>query len=146
MFAKVFKLIFSHKGRINRKTYLLFHVCVLGGFLLVVFLNLFVILLPEVILALLVLLMIVPVVYGMFSVSIKRFHDMNKSGLRWWIFVCLVGIIESGIKLMLIIFSAEGQNFGGFADVFLLFPGLFYIYYMCKPGTQGKNLYGEPPT
>ncbi len=101
------------KGRAGRKEY-----CYFASFchllnLLLLFLNKnYGNSLTTILCALLILLCIIPY----FSLNIRRFHDINKSG--WWFFISTiipVGLLISFIALLFI------------------------------KGTPGPNKYGEPP-
>ena len=102
---KFTQLLFSQKGHINRKTYLLYHICGLGGYLLVAyafmaFLSLeretlhpelqYLLYVVQVLLGFLGVLLL----YGTIPTSVKRLHDLNQSG--WWLL--LIGIILCQIQ------------------------------------------------
>ena len=153
---KFTQLLFSYKGRINRKTYLLYHVCGLGGYFLVTY-TFIAFLIPErdtlhpelqyllyvvqVLLGFLGMLLL----YGTLPISVKRLHDLSQSG--WWLL--LPGIV--GILLKLIFGSRITNPVEAFDVVFwlltldMLVPFVAFIFLCCLPGTKDKNRYGEMP-
>ena len=149
-------LLFSYKGRINRKTYLLYHVCGLGSYFLLAyaFIEFFMpvrdTLHPEVEYLLYVVQILfgflgMLLLYGTLPVSVKRLHDISRSG--WWLL--LPGVV--GIVFKLIFVSRITNPVRAFDSVFWLFasdmllPFVVFIFLCCWSGTKGKNRYGENP-
>ena len=153
---KFTQLLFSYKGRINRKTYLLYHICGLGGYFLVAYAFMaffsperetlhpelqYLLYVVQVLLGFLGVLLL----YGTIPTSVKRLHDLNQSG--WWLL--LIGIV---IILLKLIFVPRTKNIvEAFDVVFWLFaldmlvPFITFVFLCCLPGTKDKNRYGEMP-
>ena len=150
------QLLFSYKGRISRKTYLLYHICGLGGYFLVayVFMDFIIPVRDTLHLELQYLLYVVQVLlgflgvlllYGTLPVSVKRLHDISRSG--WWLLLPRV----VGIVFKLIFVSRITNPVRAFDIVFwllasdMLLPFVVFIFLCCLSGTKGKNRYGENP-
>jgi uncharacterized membrane protein YhaH (DUF805 family) len=118
-------LLFSFQGRVNRARFWLVH---LG--IIVVEIAIFVIVGgaammadPEAAMAasrsttsLLTLVLFVPIFWISLAVTVKRYHDRNKSG--WWIFIVFVPLIGAI---------------------------WYFIEVGFLPGTSGPNTYGADP-
>lgn len=153
---KFTQLLFSYKGRINRKTYLLYHICGLGGYLLVTYTFMAFLIpereilhpelqyLPYVVQVLLGFLGMV-LIYGALPISVKRLHDISRSG--WWLL--LIGGVGILIKLIFIpritspVKAFDAALWLLISD--MLVPFVAFIFLCCLPGTEGKNRYGEMP-
>lgn len=156
---KIIQLLFSYKGRVNRKTYLLYHVCSFGGYYIFAYFFMESLIpkrdsmhpelqyLLEILQYMLGLLGIL-LLYGTIPVTVKRLHDINRSG--WWL------LLSSIINLFALILIFGGIG-GGFRQQALAFSFYFlwtllsliiafvsFILYCCLPGTKGINNYGEP--
>jgi uncharacterized membrane protein YhaH (DUF805 family) len=78
------------------------------------------------------------------SITIKRLHDMNRSG--WWI---------PGYFVSFILFFSAIQDFGPFMPVIVyiglriglryIYPIIFLIWLFSTNGTKGTNRFGEDP-
>ena len=128
--GKFTQLLFSYQGRINRKTYLLYHVCGLGGYFLVAYAFMdfimpvrdtlhpelqYLLHVVQVLLGFLGLLLF----YGTYPVTVKRLHDTNVSGKVLWT-RCTFPLI--------------GQFYYCYVII---------LYCPFVSGTNGKNAYGE---
>ena len=124
-------LLFSYKGRINRKTYLLYHVCGSGGYFLLTYMFMaflsperealhpelqYLLYVFQVLLGFLGMLLF----YCALPVTVKRLHDTNVSGKVLW-----RGIVPF---------------IGQFYHLYVIF-----LYCPIVSGTKGKNAYGESP-
>ena len=107
---------FSPKGRINRKSYIIFNLCyILGGcFGSISFAVLgnagFII----------VYLILIPYLILLVINSIKRLHDINASGHFCWLYPLFFALFGIGLLIYVIVLC-------------------------CIPGTKGANKYGEEP-
>ena len=127
---KIRYLLFSYKGCINRKTYWLYHICAFIGYYILAYIyqKIFMpnidnmhpelLYLIDIFLSLLGLLGML-LLYGTIPVTVKRLHDLNRSG--WpspWSLIPLLGV-----------FYAINTVFG-----------------CCfVKGTEGRNRYGDLP-
>jgi uncharacterized membrane protein YhaH (DUF805 family) len=71
------------------------------------------------------------------SVSVRRLHDLNKSG--WNLLRPFVGLV---VFIGLGVFGSVGMLLGG---LFFLGTCIWLLVLMCLPGTPGPNPYGEHP-
>lgn len=117
-FKKVLWIIWSYKGRINRKTFWISYVLM---FLVISFFRevdqgILIHLMPEFPMAFFRVILAGLVCYPLIPITFKRLHDTNSSG--WSFFLCIVPVI-----------------------------GQVYTLIQCGfiPGTKGKNRYGTPP-
>ena len=151
---KFTQLFFSYKGRINRKTYLLYHVCGLGSYFLLTYAFMefampvrdtlhpeleYLLYVVQVLFGLLGMLLL----YGTLPVSVKRLHDISQSG--WWLLLpAVVGIVFKFIFGLRITNPVEA-----FDVVFWLFtldmlvPFITFIFLSFLPDTKCQNRYGE---
>ena len=116
--AKTFyRLIFSYKGRISRKTYWLYFFISLG--ILLFYGAIFAMMPTDTFKAGIVFLFapfLLALIYGQLPIHVKRLHDINLSGL--YVLIFMIPII-----------------------------GAFLSFIVCGgiPGIDGKNKYGDPP-
>lgn len=117
-FQKLLWIIWSYKGRINRKTFWISYILM---FLVISFFReidqgILIHLMPEYPMALLRIILAGVVIYPLIPITFKRLHDTNSSG--WSFFICIIPII-----------------------------GQFYTLIQCGfiSGTKGRNCYGDPP-
>jgi len=86
-------LFFGIDGRIARKTYwlgvLVYYLAAAAGLVVVAILSSLG--LPGVILAVLAIAVLIGMVWASVGVTVKRWHDRDKSG--WWIFIGLIPLI-----------------------------------------------------
>ena len=115
IYRHLVRVLFSYKGRINRKTYWL---CFFGSFGILFLCGIPRIVFPEQYTPFtsLLILLIYPLIYSQIPIHVKRLHDINLSG--WWVLIFMIPFI--GILLSFIICG-------------------------CTPGTKGINRYGYPP-
>lgn len=109
------EVLFSFKGRIGRKTYWLNY---LG--MMLVFFVMYVALLTAIsgqtdsaIFAIATLLLYIPLIWIGLALSVKRWHDRNKSG--WWVlinFVPFIGAIWVLIENGFLAGDVESNNYG----------------------------------
>ena len=117
--------IFTLKGRANRIEFLIFLSITLLFFN---FTNLYSFSYPIIYIFIFTLFSI-----ALFSLTVRRFHDQNKSALS--------GSILFGFIFFIILFLSD-KNY--FSILYIL--GIF-VYFICclKKGTIGKNKYGNQP-
>ena len=151
------QLIFSYKGRVGRKTYLIYHIC--GGFggFSIWFCGWFLLsymfegyipgYLLKVVETLLMLIGIL-LLYGTIPVSVKRHHDRDKSG---WTYLIWTAVMPFGFNLCFstiytIIFPLD------LFDTFMLVRNVYlfcfisgFIALCCLPSREGRNEYGDSP-
>ncbi len=148
-------MLFSYKGRANRKSYALYHICALVGYYFLV--HIYVILrgfhpgsiseLPEFELFLLGCLGML-LIYCTIPVSIKRYHDFNKSCWSFWLWSWGIPVIINICIIATFLFTNPIDRLLWFSFFFLLNILLFigsFIYLCCKSGTKGENKFGIPP-
>ncbi len=104
------------------------------------------VLLPIVPIVMMIASMVFSVIFFLpsLAVTVRRFHDIGKSG--WW--VLLPG--AAGLISGWIIFVAMTSD--GASAIWLGVAGLVYVgvvilswYWWCKPSQPGPNRYGEQP-
>lgn len=118
---------FSFKGRLNRWRYFLLSLP-LGGLMLIAFVYITIKLNSNTVtntaayiyLAMYILLIIILSISGI-SLTVRRLHDLDKTG--WFVLI----------------------QFLNFIPVLSLFALAFNLYVMFFPGTDGPNPYGEDP-
>lgn len=84
---------------------------------------------------LMLVLAIVLVVIFMF-LAVRRFHDMNKSGMLAWIFI---------LPILWIILMFVAYFFAVLFFINLIVNIVLYFYLIFKPGTYGPNNFGPDP-
>lgn len=136
-------LYFSAQGRLNRLSFFLAQIL-----LAVVFVILTVIagLMGENVVGLIVIgaLNIVAIIAGIF-LAIKRFHDIDKSGLFMLGYIIVAGIV-GGIIISAIVFAAGlAENKAAVTGLTVVFALILALYVYLKPGTKGENKYGNEP-
>ena len=97
--------IFTTKGRLNRKAYFMKTLKLIGIMIVGAILAQFLIGVPILIAACI----------GSYTISIRRLHDLNKSG--WWVLIYFLPYVNL----------------------------IFGLYLLFTPGTPGYNRYGEDP-
>ena len=127
MIKKAFTFVFSYKGRIRRKSYLIFHVIAIP---LIVTLTYF----RD---NLLCIIGVIIIGYCTIPVSVKRYHDLDMGfwaflGCSWFVpIMCQACIYQSRLGTEILFW-----NIGKFAWM------LGTCIYLCsKRGTQGTNKY-----
>ncbi len=116
---RLFWLLFSYQGRINRKVFWLYLLTVCFSFFILSSLWLVTNYLPVPLgipIRFLLCIILGELIYTQLPITVKRLHDMNHSG--WWYLVFMIPFIGLIIALMSC--------------------GLI-------SGTQGTNRYGESP-
>ena len=136
--------VFSFKGRLNRKPYIIFSIAltILTFFVFLLFEEAkekFIIMkesdfigkLSEndgnifLLLFLLMIVLIILVFIGDITLAVRRLHDLNLSGW-WYLPIAILNISSDSVILNLIEF-------------------VFYIFLIFKRGTVGENKYGADP-
>lgn len=109
-YVKVLKNYVGFEGRARRKEYWMF---VLIHFLVCLVLSIIelMIFLPGLLTGLYGLAVLLPSL----AVSVRRLHDIGKSG--WWVLISLIPVIGT----------------------------IICIVYLCDPGDEGENQYGPSP-
>ena len=79
----------------------------------------------------------------LFSMQIRRQHDLNMNG--WWWIVNIVPAVELYTYAPHSA-AAPGTNLWYVASFLSTASSLFSLYFTIWPGTKGVNKYGEPPT
>lgn len=133
-------LFFSAEGRLNRLSFFLLAILVGIVFSIIsVIVNL---ILPAGAAGIVsIVLSVVNAVIGIF-LSIKRFHDFDKSGYFMLAFTVISSVIIIVVSAILF-FVLNNETLGfGFAILASLAVAL-YVY--LKPGTAGANKYGNQP-
>ena len=155
-------LIFSYKGRVGRKQYLIYHICGLGGYFLLTYIYMsfkeaifyevgvnvqFLLNLGQMLLGALGLFMF----YCAIPVSIKRCHDLNRA---WWHYCLWSWLLPIGLNIAIILSAVAFRKSGrlvhlqGFGLLFV-FDALYalaaFIALSAIPGTKGENKFGHPP-
>jgi len=97
--------IFTTKGRLNRKAYFMHTLKLIGLMIVGAILAQFLIGVP----------ILIATWVGSYMISIRRLHDLNKSG--WWVLLYLIPYVNL----------------------------IFGLYLLFAPGTHGYNRYGEDP-
>lgn len=131
-------ILFSFKGRINRKTFWTFFLGYCGFFISLFFLADIGVIDPfrdYVTFVVIVIIFILFCAYIQISIIVKRLHDTNRSGLNilWYITpMTLSGWFSNS-------FSSLSRLF--------CFVGILYLLIVCgiTKGTPGPNKYGESP-
>lgn len=96
----VWKKFAVFEGRARRKEYWLF--CLINMFISMIFYIVDVFIFP---ILFLIVIYDLAILLPSLAVSVRRLHDLGKSG--WWIFLCLIPII--GIIWLLVLFSTDGM-------------------------------------
>ena len=133
MIKKAFAFVFSYKGRISRKSYLIFHAVAIPLILILTYPALNHLELRQ--------LCVMIIGYCTIPISIKRCHDINWNawaylGFMWCIpmfsqvFSFYTNILITAITIRII------------GSIWLLGA---CVYLCFKRGTQGTNQYGESP-
>ena len=159
---RIFKLIFSYKGRINRTTYFLYHICGLGGYFIFTYFYMsfkesvfseasinfqYLLDIGHILLGGLGVVLL----YCTIPISIKRCHDINLSG-KVWTFVSVGVSVFLHIMSILAIRSASHpvDAMPLFVLTKFIIPLCFhfclFIGLCCFPGVNPKNRYGDPTT
>lgn len=133
-------LFFSAEGRLNRLSFFLLAILVGIVFSIIsVIVNLILSAGAAGIVS--IVLSVVNAVIGIF-LSIKRFHDFDKSGYFMLAFTVISSVIIIVVSAILF-FVLNNETLGfGFAILASLAVAL-YVY--LKPGTAGANKYGNQP-
>lgn len=133
-------LFFSTEGRLNRISFFL--LAILVGVVFSIINVIVSLILPSgAAMMLSVILYVVNIIIGIF-LTIKRFHDFDKSGYYMIGYSVIASIIILAVSAVFIV-ALNNETLGlGFGGIITLFVGL-YIY--LKPGTAGANKYGNQP-
>jgi uncharacterized membrane protein YhaH (DUF805 family) len=133
MMKKAFAFVFSYKGRISRKSYLIFHAIAIPLIITLTY--------PAFRGQFLCIAGVIIIGYCTIPVSVKRYHDLDMGfwaflGCSWFIPITLQAFTyQSGIPIEILFW-----NIGKFLWI------LGTCIYLCsKRGTQGTNKYGEAP-
>jgi uncharacterized membrane protein YhaH (DUF805 family) len=110
-YLKVLKNYVNFRGRARRKEYWMFFLFNIIAALILMILDFFVLGTYGVLYGLYLLAVILPSL----AVTIRRLHDLGKSG--WWIFISLIPVIG----------------------------GIWLLVLLVMDGTTGENLYGPSP-
>ena len=108
----------TFEGRLNRKPYILRQLCLLGSVIVIAFLTAFILALmgsAEDDIQIIIQIVIIPAMYSFPLLTIRRLHDLDKSG--WLYLIMLVPIINL----------------------------IFLVYLLFVKGTVGSNRYGSDP-
>lgn len=133
-------LFFSAEGRLDRLSFFL--LAVLVGVVFTFVEIVFGLILPTTAASIVfVVLYVVNIIIGIF-LTIKRFHDFDKSGYFLLAYSVITTIIIIVISLILFLVLNNETLAIGFAGIAALAVAL-YIY--LKPGTAGVNKYGNQP-
>ena len=133
-------LFFSAEGRLNRLSFFLLAISV-GVVFSVISIVLNLILPASAAGVVSAVLYVVNTVIGIF-LSIKRFHDFDKSGYFMLAFSVIASIIIIAVSLIFL-FVLNNETLGlGFATIGAI-AVVLYVY--LKPGTAGVNKYGNQP-
>ena len=82
------KLLFSFEGRINRKPYWMF---ILAAIVVNIIVAVLAAMLGDVVGLILTIIMAIAMIWAGLAVSVKRWHDRDKSG--WWVLIGLIPVI-----------------------------------------------------
>lgn len=96
----MFKLYFSHSGRINRKTFV-------WSWLSLVFLQILINILIQH--QFLMMLLYLPTAHGMVVIAVKRFHDLNRSGWNY-LYLLIPGVNLYFLYLLYFKKGNQGDN------------------------------------
>jgi uncharacterized membrane protein YhaH (DUF805 family) len=83
------------------------------------------------------------------AVSVRRLHDVDKSG--WWILLPLGPYLIGAVMLFSAIFAGGGSASGGLAVIggLIMLVGfgcaILLLVWYCKQGTPGPNRFGPDP-
>lgn len=157
-FIQEFKKVFSIHGRTSRKSYIWF---MLTNMALYIFLN-FLISLKDgdlsVMIWLYFFLALVHLLFMPFAITIRRFHDVGRSGKQ--VIYSSLGVLALGLILCAIILAIAamgccGGRGGSSDDGILSFFRLIVIAILLlifantmiclKPGEKTKNIFGDLP-
>ena len=128
------KNLFSFKGRVNRRDFILFNIVYLLIGIILDYLGYFTIyffkFINEIVITnnLITLIYLIPDIF----IKIRRMHDINFSG--WILFKLLIAFL-----LLLMVSPFLSMLF------YVIFIMIIPIFLMFKKGTDGVNDYGEPP-
>lgn len=109
------EILFSFKGRIGRQTYWLNYLGMMVIFSMIFFALIWALggQTESPIFSIMTLVLYIPIIWISFALTVKRWHDRNKSG--WWlliIFVPLIGPIWSFIENGCLAGDVESNNYG----------------------------------
>ena len=154
---------FSYKGRVGRKGYLLFHLCGLGGYVLLTYFYITGTAYPDIdsllavgqfllveIGGVLLIVMGLLLLYCTIPISIKRYHDLNRSCWSFWLWSWLIPLVlKIGMILSVMGQEVEFRRTLVFA-LYVVIDGIYllgsFIVLCCLSGTAGENRYGDPPS
>ena len=147
-YLKCQKGCFDFRGRASRRefwSFLLFYM--LTGVWCVVTLSLFLDMLNlcreplEDITAMFAFIIIFPLLFPLIAVSVRRLHDLNKSGL-YVILPCACFIVE-----FIYLFPIESiKPYYWYIATFNTLVYIFFIFYVfIRKGDSGENRYGKNP-
>ena len=79
------------------------------------------------------------------AVSVRRLHDINRTG--WWV---LMPVLPYGLGFVLVMIGAVSANaplamIGGGLFLVGAICGILLLVWYCLPGTKGPNDYGDDP-
>ena len=167
MMKQFASFFFSYKGRVGRKGYLLSHLCGLGGYVLLTYFYITGVayrdldsllavgqfLLVEIGQFLLVVMGLL-LLYCTIPISIKRYHDLNRSCWSFWLWSWLIPLVVLIGMILSLMFHDDGHEFEFRRTLaFALYTVIECIYLLgsfivlcCLSGTAGENRYGDPPS
>lgn len=122
--------IFSTKGRMGRKKFMLSFIAMVICLLIIMFLVYVAAHSGSgMLVAIAIIALALPLVFFSISIHVRRLHDLNKSG--WW-FILIWMINSAGTRM---------DDFNPFDLISIL----IFIYMCAKRGTVGENQYGNDP-
>lgn len=138
-FAAIFLGI---EGRLNRLSYLLSLILVAALYLLFIYIINIVFAVSNNNLLPLHILNIITFIIFIF-LTIKRYHDFNKSGFFTFIYIIVIYVISQAAFFLLMYFDAVSFYKLNIIDTIIY--SVFLLYLVLKPGTSKVNKYCNKP-
>lgn len=138
-FAAIFLGI---EGRLNRLSYLLSLILVAALYLLFIYIINTVFAVSNNNLLPLHILNIITFIIFIF-LTIKRYHDFNKSGFFTFIYIIVIYVISQAAFFLLMYLDAVSFYKHNIIDTIIY--AVFLLYLVLKPGTSEVNKYGNKP-
>lgn len=139
---KIAAIFFGIEGRLNRLSYLLLLILLAALYLLFMYIVSKVFVINNNVLPLHILKIITFIIF--IFLTIKRCHDFNKSGFFMIIYVAAYIVISQAGNLLLIYLYAFSVD-TLIIIMNIIIKAVFLLYIILKPGTNGKNQYGNKP-